>query len=555
MIIVNYLNINKSKMKNFKINFKKLTSLFIFFLFFILVLKNPYSSRNLVANLEPFPDSQHYITAPLCFLDRGEWTLCRINNPELIGTKPSVPPLYSISLLPFLLINSDPRTVYFANLLFAFLSLVLLRKILNKLFNDSLTTNFISILLITNYFFYWVPTLAMAENLFMPLFLLSIYLLTLKTSKRNLLFAGLVTVSFYGTKYAFAPITLAYGITYSLKIILEYWKDKKELIKKIGVYLLAASLITPLFFDIQKLFYFSSGLTNKEIAGVNGGGAFSLSFFKKHFFEYLKPLFGQTQRFLWDFTPLLPQWLAKLSILGLVVSTFEKKKRLISFFLISSTIFQLLFISTFYVVDSRYVYNFLPTLLIGFGFLLDIIRKKVAFTLPFFKEAKLNYTFYIISFVLLAYYLIPLAPTLKKQVGLNLKYTETPWWKVSVDEMNIFFKEENNNYLITLASPYFLDYYSNQNYQPLPLNKQQDFHSQFSNIWGKGDYSDLNKLYESKLEGNNVYITNYGINATDLFKNSFKNIEENFILTEVHSGCHNLCNIYQLSIKNNNEVK
>ena len=533
-------------MKNFKINYKRITSLLIFLLFFLLILKNPYSSRNLVANLEPFPDSQHYLTAPLCFLSRGEWTLCRINNPELEGSKPTVPPLYSISLLPLLLINNDPRTVYFANLLFAFISLVLLRKVLDKLFKNFVITNLVSILFITNYFFYWVPTLAMAENLFMPLFMLGVYLLILKTSKRNLFLAGLVTVSFYGTKYAFAPLTLAYGITYGLKIISEYWKDKKELVQNIGIYLLGGILITPLFFDLKKLFYFSSGLTNKEVGGISGGGAFSLSFFKKHFYEYLKPLLGQTQRFLWDYTPLLPQWLAKLSIIGLIVSMFEKKKRLISFFLISSIILQLLFISTFYVVDTRYVYNFLPTLLIGFGFLLDIIKKKLAFTLPFFKEAKLNYTFYIISFVLLAYYLIPLAPTLKKQIGLNLKYTETPWWKVSVDEMNIFFKEENNNYLIALHSPYFLDYYSNQNYQPLPLNEQQDFHGQFAKIWGDADYSNLIELYKSKMIDNNVYVTNYGINATGSFEQSFKNIEENFDLIKVHDGCHHLCNIYQL---------
>ena len=389
----------------------------------------------------------------------------------------------------------------------------------------------------------------MAENLFMPLFLLAVYLLTLKTTKKNLFLAGLVTVSFYGTKYAFAPITLAYGITYLLKLLNDYWKDKNELIKNFGLYLFGGILITPLFFDIQKLFYFSSGVIGKEVGGSNGGGAFSLSFFKKHFFEYLKPLLGQTQRFLWDYTPLLPQWLAKLSILGLVVSIFEKKKRLISLFLISSTILQLLFISTFYVVDTRYVYNFLPTLLIGFGFLLDIIKNKLSFTLPFFKEAKFNYTFYIISFVLLAYYLIPLAPQLKKQVGLNLKFTETPWWKVSVDEYNNFFQEKNNNYLIALHSPYYLDYYSNQNYQPLPLNSEQDFYKHFTDVWGEDDYSDLSKLYESKLEDNNVYITNYGVSAAKHFKSSYKTIEENFTLTKVHDGCHHLCNIYQLSIQ------
>lgn len=536
---------------------KKISSVFIFFLFFVLILKNPYSTRNLVANLEPFPDAQHYITAPLCFIKFNQWKLCRLNNPDLEGTKPSVPPLYSISLLPFLFINHDPRTVYFVNLLFAFISLIFLRKLLDKLFKNFFITNIISVFLITNYFFYWVPTLAMAENLFLPLFFFGVYLLTQKTSKPNLFLAGLVTVGFYGHKYAFAPITLTYGVSYVLKIVIEYRKKKNELLKNVAIYLLSGALIVPLFFDIQKLFYFSSGLSNKKVAGVSGGGAFSMTFFNKNFSEYLKPLLGQTQRFLWDFTPLLPQWLAKLSILGLVISVFEKKKRLISFFLISSTLMQLFFISTFYVVDTRYVYNFLPSLLIGFGFLLDFLKQIIELKSPgLFKKIsfikiqnKQKYIFPILIIILLGIYLYPLAPTLKKQIGLNFKYTETPWWKVSVDEMNVFFKEKNNNYLITLASPYFLDYYSNQNYQPLPLNEQQDFHGKFAEIWGKADYSDLTELYKSKMKDHNVYVTNYGINGADIFKGSFKNIEENFTLTEVHTGCHKLCNIYQLSIK------
>lgn len=386
----------------------------------------------------------------------------------------------------------------------------------------------------------------MAENFFLPLFMIALYLLLEKVSFKNVIFAGLVTVSFYGSKYALAPITFTYGITYVLKIANEYKKKPKEIIKHTLLYLSAGTFLVPLFFDINRLFYFSSGIANKTIGGNSGSSAFSLSFFEKHFNEYIKPLFGQSQRFLWDWTPLLPAWIAKLSLLGLVFSIFEKKKKIIVLFLISSTVLQLLFISTFYVVDTRYVYNFLPTLLIGFGFLMDLIRKKLVFTLPLFKEAKYNYTFYIISGALLIYYLIPLAPTLKKQVGLNFKYTETPWWKVSVDEYNNFFKEENNNYLIALHSPFFLDYYSNQNYQPLPMNQDQDFNSKFVQIWGEGDYTDLIGLYKTKMIDHNVYVTNYGINATGSFEESFKDIEKNFDLIQVHDGCHHLCNIYQL---------
>lgn len=524
----------------------KLFGLGIFILFFLLILKNPYSHRNLISNLEPFPDSQHYITAPLCFINSGEWKLCRLNNLDLEGSKPSVPPLYSLYIMPFLFVNSDPRTVYFANLSLSFIALVFFRKVLSKLFKNDWITNILSIVLISSYSFYWLPTLAMAENFFLPLFMIGLYLLLEKVSIRNAIFAGIVTVSFYGSKYALAPMTFVYGISYIVKIFASYGKEPKEFFKHSLYYLSAGTILTPLFFDIKSLFYFSSGIANTTIGGKSGSSTFSLSFFQKHFFEYIKPLFGQSQRFLWDWTPLLPQWLASLSIVGLAVSIFERKKILFSFFLINSLVLQIVFMSTFYVVDTRYVYNLLPTLLIGFGFLLDLIRKKLVFTLPFFKEAKYNYTFYIMSFVLIGYYLVTSFSGIKKQIGLNFKYTETPWWKVSVDEYNTFFTKENNNYLIALHSPFFLDYYSNQNYQPLPMNQDQDFNGQFRRIWGEGDYSNLIELYKTKMENHNVYVTNYGINATSSFEKSFIEIKEKFDLIQVHDGCHHLCNIYQL---------
>ena len=55
------------------------------------------------------------------------WKLCRTNT---VGIKPAVPPLYSMVMLPALIINSDPRVFYFVNVLLALGSVLFLNQIL-----------------------------------------------------------------------------------------------------------------------------------------------------------------------------------------------------------------------------------------------------------------------------------------------------------------------------------------------------------------------------------------------------------------------------------------
>lgn len=521
----------------------------------ILLFRNPYSIRTLIPNLEPFPDALYYTTTPRCFLNGQDWRMCRINNSEISGIGPSVPPAYSISLLPAYIVNQDVRTFYFSNILLSFISLALLYKISQNFFNNQYITGTILFLYVTNYFVYWYPTLAMAENLLIPLFLTSILLLQQKKLSHNTsIFAGILATSFYGTKYAFAPLTVAFPIVYLLRLFFEK-KTLQEKISHFTFLTIPAGLIMLNLVGVKQLLTVinetsNGALDSTSAANVSSGnGFFSKNYFTKHIFEYSKGLLGKSQRFLWDNTPLTEQWLALSGLFGLLIGLKEKKYYWAKIWLVVAVVSQLLFISLFYVVDIRYVYHFLPILLLGFGFFLHHLQNTLL-------KKKTNFFTFII--VILAVYLAGNIIRLKSTVMVNLKYAETPWWYLSQVEMNNYFDNITTDnsatqpnttkpILITLSAPFLTDNYTNNNYTTLPLNDQQDFRGNMPNVWGPNNYENLIALYNEKVEsGHQIFVTNYGVNATGSFKASFAKIEKNFNLIEVQTGCHNLCNIYML---------
>lgn len=515
----------------------------------ILLLHNPYSQRNLIANLEPFPDAMYYTTVPRCFLEGQGWKMCRLHDPELPGVKAAVPPAYSISLLPAYVLNSDVRSFYFINILLSVFSLFLFYKVSKNFFKNGFITGLLLFFYVTNYFVYWYPTLAMAENLLIPIFLLSVLVLQQKKLTLNISFiSGIIAAGFYGTKYAFAPLTITFPIIYTLKV----WYSDFELKEKVkhlfsagipGTFLLVNLVgiekVTSVFNQI------TNGAFSKTKEGTNSaGGFFSISYFPWQSKAYANSLLGKPERFLWDRTPLTERWIALPALLGLF-STFIKNRSWAKVWLTTAVVAQFLFISTFYVVDIRYVYHFLPILLFGFGFLLEIILEKV-----------LRVKLYKIVFILLllTIYLSSNLIRLKKVTMTNLKYSETPWNYLAQIELNNYFTNfqnisEKKPILITLDAPFFNDNYSNLSYFTLPLDSQQDFKGNFKEIWGDNDYSDLIELYTAKIQNDyDVYLTNYRINAADRFQDSFDEINNNFNLIQVHSGCYDLCNIYKLEL-------
>ena len=514
----------------------------------VLLLRNPYSTRTLIPNLEPFPDAFYYTTPPRCFLQGQGWNMCRMHNSEIEGISPAVPPAYSLTFIPGYILNFDVRTFYFTNILLAFISLSLLYKVSKNFFQNQLITGIILFFYATNYFTYWYPTLAMAENLLSPLFLLSILILQQnKITKKTSLLASLVSVGFYATKFAFIPLAVLFPIIYSLKILTAV-KENKERVTQVSIVVLPTILCLLSLTNLTGILNVFNQLLNGALdsnsskSTVSGGGFFSINYFPEHILKYSYALVGKSQRFLWDSTPLTEKYIALPALFGIIVALRKKVFQPTKIWLVTAIIAQLMFISTFYVVDIRYVYHFLPILLLGFGFFLQHLGNTLLRDKTYF---------FIFLFCIFAIYLITNVMRLKSTVMVNLKYSETPWWYLSQLEMNTFFdsleKKDKKPVLITLSAPFLTDNYTNQNYTTLPLNDQQDFHGSFSKVWGGDNFTSLLLLYKEKISNEfDVYVTNYGVSAAGSFKQSYADIQDNFTLIQVQSGCYDLCNIYKL---------
>lgn len=554
--------------------FKKMLMGIIFLTFLLLLFKNPFSERNLIPNLEPYPDSIHYLNPPLSFLKGKGFAIER----EGRTLKPSVPFLYSASLMPGFFINRDVRFFYFTNIVLAFLGLVFFYKFLEKFLPNSYINLLIMFLYATNYFIYWYPNLPMAENLILTLYLIGLYLLVSKLTVKNACLAGLIGISFYATKYASVSLTVAYFFIYSMKIFLSlipvfrnfdiYFilKNPKKFLQKnmfsvpmifivtsavsLFLFFLADSLIRGNNVFLQLLEHAGSLTVSKTSSGVTSQptGWFAWGYFNEHLRIYLNAILGNRMKFLWDSTPLIPKYLAYLSIVGILASLFTKQYRFISLSFMILIILPILAISPFYTTDARYIYHVIPTILTGFGLLLALIYNLLS-------RHKLKRIFYIVLITAFAFYAVTNFQRIKYQIALNLRHAETPWYYMTVKNFNNYFQElpgtaQNKPVLVTALQPFYIDFFGNSNYNLLPLSKGQEFMRQVEDVWGPNDYSDLTVLYKKFLkEGRTLYVSNAALGNEGYLHSSFNKLSDSFLLDKVQDGCYETCNIYRLVSK------
>lgn len=548
----------------------------IFLTFSLLLLKNPFSQRNLIPNLEPFPDSIHYLNPPLSFLEGKGFVIER----EGRTIRPAVPFLYSTSLIPGFLINRDARSFYFTNVILALLGLVFFYKFLGKVLSNTYITLFILLLYTTNYFIFWYPNLPMAENLVLTLYLIGLYLLVSRLTIRNAFFAGVIGISFYATKYASSSLTLTYLFLYFSKVFLNLipefrnfnlnslWQNPNKFLKRKYIFSVPLSFILGsgsallLFFFIdslvrgnnifsQLLEHVGSLVVSKTSSGSTSApeGWFSFGYFKEHLLIYLNALLGNQMRFLWDYTPLTPKYIALPAIAGIIISLFKSQKKFLSFALMFFILVPIIAISPFYTTDARYIYHVIPTLLTGFGLFLVFIYNLL-------ERLKLKKAFYMLLIALFVFYCVTNFQRLKYQIALNLKHSETPWHYMSVKNFNNYFQTGSIDpydkpMLITALQPFYIDFFSNSNYTLLPLSNSQEFYRRAETVWGPNDYSDFITLYTKYLKGGReVYVSNAALGNGGFLYNGFNAIKDNFILEEVKNGCFDSCNIYKLTPKN-----
>jgi hypothetical protein len=399
----------------------------------------------------------------------------------------------------------------------------------------------------------------MAENLLLPIFLASLYIVLSKVRLKTIILASLIAVGMYITKYAAAPIGLMFIIIFIFKIFL----DRKGL-KNFAIFLI---LLGVFGIPILLLIYQNTGTNHikgfidivfKILPGIfstqesisKGTSEWMSSYFLiNNFPRYLKATLGEGERFLWEFIPIFPKYIAILGYLGLFIGAFIKKNRLFSLSLLGLLFVQMFFVSTFYAVDLRYLFNVIPTLILGIVILFGFIEKQS-------QRLKLSKIFPLVIIGILMFYSATNIMRIKNQIVLNLKYAEVPWYYKSVLELNNFFSD---NYLanhpekpvvISSIPPYLIDYYTNNNYEVLPLSLSQEFRNNREWVWGEGDYTNLFNMYDAYLKrGRSLYVSTYGLGNDGGLHASFKQIENNYNLSEVHNSCFTQCKIFSMDSK------
>lgn len=541
---------------------------FIFSLFLVLLYKNPFSERNLIPNLEPFPDTIHYLNPAINFTEGKGLVIER----EGRVMNPSVPFLYSLTLVPGFLIIDDVRFFYITNVILALVGLLFFYKFLAKIIPNPFVIFTVVFLYVTNYFIYWFPNLPMAENLIIPLFQIALYLLVSKLTIKNAIFASIIAISFYATKYASLVLTLSFLFLFLIKVFLDLnivFKELKISLKlknKLTIpfifiggiafsftifflmeFLLKGNNILYQVYELMSPMFVKKEVTENVVAAAPVQTWFSLTYFEKNIEIYLNAILGNPMRFLWDFTPLLPKYIAIPAIVGIFAGLLTRGYRFISFSLFLLTLSPIIFISTFYSTDARYIYNAIPALLAGLGLFINFLYKAL-------KEKKLQKLFYILLISFFLFYAYNNFYRIKFQIALNLRYTETPWYYISAKTFNEYFKDfptsENPPVLITAMPPYYIDFYKTSEFKLLPLSTEQEFSRVREVVWGPYDYKNFIDLYRSLIyEGNELFVTNAGLGNTGYLYRDFNLIKNNFILTEVKKGCLDTCNIYKITPK------
>ena len=528
----------------------------------ILLARNPFSSRTLIPNLEPFPDTFHYIV-PAQSVIKGYGLVIERGGRTF---KQSVPPMYSLVLIPVFLISSDPRMFYITNVVLVVLGYTLFYIISKKVFPHTIVRVVILFMYVTNFYISWYPQWAMAENLMLPVVLYGILLLLQPATKKHALIAGAIPIVLYGIKFANAPLVVVFFALYLIKFFKKFFMPFVAsavcftALYVLGDYILSGRNLVltawSITFDLVKqlpIFAPSGAQNGALVQAVSPSPWFSFSYLPENFAMQWRGLHGYGAKFLWEQTPILSHAVAVFGWVGLGWSLLYAKRRWFSVALVLVILAETLFMSTFYSTDMRYLMFAIPFLLIGFGWAVEYSAKTLGKIFHGFSETWILNCFVIIIAVL---YLFSNALRLKSQIMVNLKYAETPWWYLAVVDMNTYFskvetRDGKKPIVISAMPPYFIDFYSTKTYTLLPLSPQQEFRSYLVEAWGPNDYSDMMKLYATYLKnGYDIYLEEYGLGNEGYLHEAFQNVLKNFTVIKVQSGCYNVCNIYHVTTKN-----
>lgn len=507
----------------------------------LLAFKNPFSTKSLIPNLEPYPDTLYYATPAWNFIKgRGFNMIIGQYKTPLI-----TPPLYSVYLIPFFALFSDVRSFYFGNMILMISSIILFILILKKIFKEGsfglMMIFFLTFLLVTNFYFYTLPSFLMAENITIFILLFAIYLLLANISRVTVILAGFLGMIFWLIKFSNLPLGLVFYFFYSLKIV----KNKTATNFKFSYFLfLLISAITFIFY-----LYHSQVLV--EHKNLQSGTSFSAVYFLKNLTFYLNSLTGGETKYLWFQEKMFGSLIGFVSLLSLFAGLLRPKFRRLGLVLLGFIFSLIAFMSFFYAEDARFIIVLLPLIIIGLSFVLDY----------FYRLTNIKIALTCLLLITLGYFFMPgfgqknkeaALITFKKQIGLNFKHRETPWNYLAVESFNQFFekKENRNSYLGTFLPPFFIKFYSNSYYQLLPLTLNQDFYYGKGSLGEQMKIVDISSYYTNLLKNNKkVFVSNFYVNNLSQWRIDLDNLLSKFKAVLVKKGCLGSCNIYSLTLK------
>jgi len=499
----------------------------LLFVYILLAFKNPFADNSLISNIEPYPDTLLYAYPSWNWVNNGDWSLSAWGKEVRV----SVPNTYGYYLTPFYKMFGDIRSFYIANIFLGIGAIVFFGLALRNLLGDKkwYIVAYSGFLLVTNFYFFNKPQLAMAENVNYLLVSIFIYFLSVSFKWKQLfLMIPFVVISGY-LKNTNMVLAGSFLLAFVVKIMSE-----KMSLKNIKIWLGLG-----LVFGVGLvLFYLPKMLTLSP-------NAFGLKFFDKNFDFYFSCLTGGECRNLWYWQRLVSRDIVSLFFLGVGLMIADKTRSSLIVQLLLPLVLLVLAMSVFVDTEGRHVEVLVPIMLAVGALGLNKMLNK--FKWPMLVIAILV----LVNLALTSYQPVDWevkAVSLKKQVGLNLRHREDPWNYLCLRMVEDYMVDKDEAYFGSFLPIYlFRAYEVDINY--LPLANDQDF----MNGRGLRDYfpPPLKDIYDQKLrEGREIYVSdNYASNGRDAWRHQWDVIMADKNLEKVYQSPLDNCNIYKITLK------
>jgi len=500
---------------------------------------NPFSDHHFLYNLEPYPDGLFYVVPAVRWARDLSFSMTYDNT---TAVRPSVLPLYSLVLGIGYQLVTQPAFFYAVNVGLGVLTILGLWRLLLHLKVSHLGMFLGLGVYLVHFIVVWLPSVPMAENLGLALFVWGIvalaHYITEATFKK--LFLTIITISsLVFIKYTFIlPVAVL-----SSFLLFMIWQ--KKLYFHLILALVSWTSLGTLFILYQVGIGFNPlGIFTtfgQESSVIAKTTFYSGSYLVSNSFAYLKVLAGGTTSFLWLQQPFTNGLLVLVAGYG-----YLKRFRALTSFSLFSIVLLLVFISQlpvlliFYVVDARYLILSLPLIVIG-----------VALSLDNFSHRWLTAGVVLGSCLFLGFQERSLV---KSVLAANWLGRSEAWQYRAIQVADIALKDEPGSYLITALPPFLAEMYSQGNYILLPLSPSQEFLEKGQNVWPKlANPDDLFSEYQRLLsQGNKLYVTNAYLSAEAEFTLDMETIRQNFKLELLQTGCEETCNIYSLKTLTSN---